>query len=101
MVGFAFSESQVSVAVMIIGVLEVLFGLLWLFYRRKDHLFLFQLIVFPLLTIAAVVAVPGTAIHPFNPVTFNLALMILSVIGFLLSKDVPSAKSCLRKRRGV
>jgi hypothetical protein len=98
---FAFSESQVIVAVMIIGVLEVLFSLLWLFYRRKDLLFLFQLILFPLLTIAAVVSVPETAIHPFNPVTFNLSLINLSLIGFMLSKDVPSAKSCLRKRRGV
>ncbi|QUW23141.1 DoxX-like family protein [Sporosarcina sp. Marseille-Q4063] len=101
MVGNVFSDSQVTLTVMIIGVLEVLFGLLWLVYRRKNHLFLLQLILFPLLTIAAVVAVPETAIHPFNPVTFNFSLIILSLIGFMLSKDVPSARSCLRKRRGV
>jgi len=98
---FAISDSLVTLAVLMIGVLEVLFGLLWLFYRRKDHLFMLQMILFPLLTIAAVIAVPETAIHPFNPVMFNLSLIILSVIGFMLSKDVPSAKSCLRKRRGV
>ena len=95
---FSFSESQLTVAVLIIGALEVLFGLLWLCYPRKKQLFTLQLILFPILTIAAVIAVPSTAIHPFNPVTFNLALIVLSAIGLFVSKDVPSAKSCKRER---
>ncbi|WP_368668702.1 DoxX-like family protein [Sporosarcina sp. 6E9] len=101
MIGNVFSDRHALLVVMIIGLLEVFFGLFWLFYRRKDHLFLVQMILFPLLTITAVISLPETAIHPFNPVTFNLSLIILSVIGFMLSRDVPSAKSCLRKRRGV
>lgn len=95
---FPFTESQLTIAVMAIGIAEVLFGILWLFYRRKKHLFALQLFLFPLLTIAAVIAVPGTAIHPFNPVTFNLSLIVLSMIGLFISNDVPSSKSCRRKR---
>lgn len=95
---FSFSDSQLTVAVLIIGALEVLFGLLWLCTPRKRQLFALQLILFPMLTIAAVIAVPSTVIHPFNPVTFNLALMVLSTIGFSVSQDVPSAKSCKRER---
>lgn len=94
----SFSDSQLTTIVYIIGIAEVLFGLLWLFYRKKKHLFLFQLIIFPLLTIAAIMSVPETAIHPFNPVTFNLSLIGLSIIGYVLSKDLPSAKSCKRKK---
>lgn len=95
---FSFSENQLTAAVLLIGTIEVLFGLLWIFYRRKRRLFAFQLLVFPLLTIAAVVAVPEVAVHPFNPVTFNLSLIVLSVIGFMVSKNTPTAKSCRRKR---
>lgn len=95
---FSFSESQLTIAILIIGTLEVLFGLLWLCYPRKKQLFALQLILFPLLTIAAVIAVPSTAVHPFNPVTFNLALIALSTIGLFVSKDVPTAQSCKRER---
>lgn len=95
---FSLSDNQLTAVVLLIGTLEVLFGLLWLFYRRKRQLFAFQLLIFPLLTIAAVVSVPEVAIHPFNPVTFNLSLIVLSVIGFMQSKDTPTARSCRRKR---
>lgn len=81
-----------------IGIAEVLFGVLWLVYRRKKHLFALQVAVFPLLTIAALIAAPEAAVHPFNPVTFNLALFVLSLIGYCTSEDVPTAKSCKRKR---
>ncbi|MFC5602304.1 DoxX-like family protein [Sporosarcina koreensis] len=81
-----------------IGIAEMLFGVLWLFYKKKKHLFAMQLAVFPLLTIAALVAAPEAAIHPFNPVTFNLPLFVLSLIGYLSCNDIPTAKSCKRKR---
>ena len=95
---FALSENGITTSVMLIGIAEVLFGLIWLFYRNKKHLFTLQLILFPLLTIAAIIAVPGTAIHPFNPVTFNFSLIVLSMMGLVMSKDVPSSRSCKRKR---
>ncbi|CAM3247291.1 DoxX-like family protein [Filibacter tadaridae] len=100
MVGRAFSltEGQSATAVLTIGIAEGLFGLLWLFYRRKRHLFALQLIVFPLLLIVALIADPTTAVHPFNPVTFNCSLIVLSVIGWFASKDFPTATSCKRKR---
>lgn len=96
---FALSESKITTAVYIIGGLEIGFGLLWLCLRNKRFLFLLQLLVFPLLTLAAVLTVPSTALHPFNPVTFNFTLFALSAIGWIVSKDVPSAKSCTRERR--
>ncbi|WP_342514941.1 DoxX-like family protein [Sporosarcina sp. FSL K6-1522] len=92
------SENGITTAVLIIGIAEVLFGLVWLVYRNKRQLFILQLMVFPLLTIATIVADPATTIHPFNPVTFNFPLIVLSIIGVWMSKDIPSATSCKRKR---
>jgi hypothetical protein len=94
----ALSEKGIMTSVLLIGIAEVLLGISWLFYRNKKHLFTLQLLLFPLLTIAAIIAVPATAIHPFNPVTFNLSLIVLSMIGLFVSKDIPSARSCKRKR---
>ncbi|MRX73795.1 hypothetical protein GJU40_16760 [Bacillus lacus] len=85
-------------AVILAGVLEAAFALVWLLYPKKRYLFLLQITAFPILTAAALTAAPQAAFHPFNPVTFNASLWILSLIGWFLSKDLPTAGSCRRKR---
>ncbi|WP_028776252.1 DoxX-like family protein [Shimazuella kribbensis] len=84
----------------LVGLLEILFAFAWLLYRKKRHLLVFQLILFPLLTISAFVTNPPIATDPFNPITFNTSLWALSLIGFLLAHDLPSSKSCRRSRKG-
>ncbi|ASN06009.1 DoxX-like family protein [Virgibacillus necropolis] len=90
--------NQASWIVMILGLLEILFGIIWLIYSNKRSLFILQIILFPLLTLSAVLVEPTYLIDPFNPLTFNISLFILSIIGLMISKDVPTAKSCKRKR---
>ncbi|MFD2043880.1 DoxX-like family protein [Ornithinibacillus salinisoli] len=90
--------SQGVGVVYIAGILEVVFGVLWIFYRRKRHLFGIQVILFPILTIGAIIAEPEHIIQPFNPLTFNIALFVLSILGLLLSNDVPTSRNCKRKR---
>lgn len=92
------SESVAIQSVWWIGLAEILFGLVWLIPFRKKLLFLLQIVMFPLLTVSALLADMTTAAAPFNVVTFNVALWILSIIGYLLADDVPTAKSCKRKR---
>ncbi|MDM5233303.1 DoxX-like family protein [Lysinibacillus pakistanensis] len=92
------SWSNANQIVIWIGIAEILFGLCWLFLRGKRLLFGAQIILFPLLTIGALLADITIATAPFNPVTFNLALWVLSIIGFIISKDMPSARRCIRKR---
>ncbi|MBH9787659.1 hypothetical protein FE576_20425, partial [Clostridioides difficile] len=53
--------------VMWIGVAEILFAFCWLYPRGKRWLFGMQIIVVPLLTIAAIVADPTSVQAPFNP----------------------------------
>ncbi|MCK1995164.1 hypothetical protein GW626_18830 [Peribacillus muralis] len=84
----------------IIGVLEILFAVVWLLYRKKRHLLILQIIIFPLLTISALIASPSLASHPFTPITFNASLWVLSIVSFLLATDLPSATSCRRTRKG-
>lgn len=65
---------------------------MWL-YRNKQRLLKLQIVILPLLTVAAVIAEPGNVIHPLSPITFNIALIVLSIVGLMMSKDVPTAKS--------
>ena len=52
--------------------------------------------------VAALVAVtyssPGVLFAAFNPVTLNLSMAALAVIGWAASRDLPSAARCLRER---
>ena len=96
--GLHITTSQALWVVMIFGVMEIIFGLIWLLYKNKRRLFILQMILFPLLTAGAIITEPANLIHPFSPLTFNLGLIILSFIGLMMSKDVPTAKSCKRQR---
>ena len=80
------------------GVIEIVFGLLWLLYSNKRRLLKIQVVVFPLLTLSTLIGDATVFGDPFNPLTFNLTLFVLSVIGLLVSKDIPTAKSCKRSR---
>lgn len=80
------------------GAIEIIFGLLWLLYSNKRRLLKIQVVVFPLLTLSTLIGDATVFGDPFNPLTFNLTLFVLSVIGLLVSKDIPTAKSCKRSR---
>jgi LPXTG-motif cell wall-anchored protein len=92
------SGQSASNALLMAGIFEALFGLIWLFYRRKKHLFGLQVLLFPLLTLSILFGDPSDFAHPYNPLTFNAALFVLSVIGYVICKDIPTAKSCKRKK---
>ncbi|CAM5223538.1 DoxX-like protein OS=Ureibacillus acetophenoni OX=614649 GN=SAMN05877842_11379 PE=4 SV=1 [Ureibacillus acetophenoni] len=84
--------------VMVAGIIEILLGFIFLFIKKKRLLFGLQIIVFPLLTIVAIMADSSLLTHPFNPLTFNITLLVISIIGFVISKDIPTASNCKRKR---
>ncbi|KIL53511.1 hypothetical protein KP77_04870 [Jeotgalibacillus alimentarius] len=92
------SEGQASTAVIWVGIAEMIFAGCWLIPKLQKYLLKLQVIIFPLLTISAVIAAPFTATAPFNVITLNVTLWVLSIIGLLLTKELPSAKSCRRKR---
>lgn len=93
-----FTDAQASNAIVWIGIAEILFAFCWLIPKLQKHLLQLQVIIFPMLTISAIFADPAVATAPFNVITLNVVLWILSIIGLLLREQLPTAKSCKRKR---
>ncbi|WP_442600278.1 DoxX-like family protein [Neobacillus sp. D3-1R] len=83
-----------------VGALEMIFGVLWILPFLKRKLFLIQSVLMVCLTVAAVLSDMTSYYHPFNPITLNVSILILSVIGYINSNHLPSANHCQRKRKG-
>lgn len=92
------NDDPAKLITILIGLAEITFGIILLFYRKKRKLFLLQMLAFPFLAGAAIIGNSNYLLHPFNPLTFNIALFVLSIIGYVLYKDIPSARTCKRKR---
>ena len=93
------NESSVYI-LKIIGVLEIIFGVVWLLPLTKRKLFILHIIVLLVLTLAAGFTNIASFTGPFNPITLNVLLMGLSIVGYINSFDLPSAKNCKRARKG-
>lgn len=72
----------------VIGICEIAFGIILIWQRDKKWPFLAVLAGLPMLTIGAYLGDHATFIRPFNPITFNLALMILAYIALLTNTQV-------------
>ncbi|MDA1571972.1 DoxX-like family protein [Bacillus cereus group sp. TH242-3LC] len=84
----------------IIGLLEIIFGVLWLLPFPKRKVFVVHIFMLIALTIAAGFTNIASFTEPFNPITLNLLLIGLSIVGYINSTNLPSAKNCKRKRKG-
>ncbi|PEK58258.1 DoxX-like family protein [Bacillus wiedmannii] len=83
----------------IIGLLEVIFGVTWLLPFPKRKVFIVHIFMLIALTIAAGFTNIVSFTEPFNPITLNVLLMGLSIVGYINSSDLPRAKNCKRKRK--
>lgn len=82
-----------------VGIIEIIFGVLWLLPFRKRKLFLFQIMLIFVLTVVAVLSDVTSYYHPFNPITLNASIISLSLLGLINSNHLPSASRCHRKRK--
>lgn len=90
-----------SIAILkVIGMLEIIFGIIWLFLVPKQKLFILHIFMLIALTIVAGFTNIVSFTEPFNPITLNVLLMGVSIVGYINSFDLPSAKNCKRKRKG-
>lgn len=92
------STSQATTMIVWVGVVEIIIGLLFLLRKWQHYLLVAQLVLFPILSVSAVFATPYVATAPFNVITFNGALWVLSLVAWLLRVELPTATSCKRKR---
>ncbi len=81
-----------------IGWAEIVFGLLLLIAWRARNLFLANIVLMLCALAAVAINSPQYLIAAFNPVTLNIMMIALSLIGFMVGKDMPSAKRCQRKK---
>jgi len=89
---------QATDAIVWVGIAEIIVALLFTVRRLHKFLWSAQIVLFPILTVIAFVAAPHVATDPFNVVTFNMTLWILSIVALLLKVELPTASSCKRKR---
>lgn len=87
-----------ALSVQLIGILEIIFGIIWLFPINKRKLFIVHICMLCLLTVSAYITNAPSFIAPFNPITLNVMLVSLSFIGYLNSGNLPSASNCRRSR---
>ncbi|WP_232699130.1 DoxX-like family protein [Brevibacillus daliensis] len=81
-----------------VGAGEIGFGLLFFLVGRgrRKALYLGNLFLLVFLGLGAL-SQPNVFVEPFNPVTLNICMMALSVIGILNLTNLPNAYACLRK----
>ncbi|WP_031499266.1 DoxX-like family protein [Bryobacter aggregatus] len=80
-----------------IGVAEIAFGLLFILLWRRSSLFFVSMLLMVFATIGILIYSPAYLSAAFNPVTLNLSVFALSIVGWLSLKDLPTASTCLRE----
>jgi hypothetical protein len=83
-----------------LGLAEIVFGVLFLLLWRQASLFIWTMILLVILTVGALISQPGIFVAPFNPITLNVAMIGLSLMGLWSARDLPSAANCRRKPSG-
>lgn len=80
-----------------IGAAEIVFGILALLLWRWRPFFVINAILMLGALVTVALQSPSYLFAAFNPVTLNVAVIIVSVLGFLSAKELPSAAHCLRR----
>jgi len=81
-----------------IGWAEVLLGVIVLLLSRFRWPLMLTAFLMVLATIAVAVNSPMHLTAAFNPVTLNLLVAVVALIGLLVMQDLPSSRNCLRKK---
>ncbi len=82
--------------VLAVGLVEIAISACAMLSWRTRWFFLFNIgaMVLALLNVALVA--PSYVVAAFNPVTLNLGMIALSIVGYLAAAEIPSASRCLR-----
>ncbi len=81
----------------VIGVVEVVFGVLALLLWRWRPFFVINAVLMLGALLSVALQSPSYLFAAFNPVTLNIAMIMLSALGYLSASELPSAAHCLRR----
>jgi hypothetical protein len=80
----------------VFGVLEIVFAVVTLGLWRWRPIFLLNILAMFGALIGVGLQSPSYFVSAFNPVTLNIGVVVLSVIGYFAGAEIPSASRCLR-----
>jgi hypothetical protein len=93
----ALADPALHFIVLLIGVGQIAFGLLFLTLRFAKPLHYLNILALLGLGLGALWSQAALFVAPFSPAPLTLAMIALSVIGLANAKDLPRAANCLRK----
>jgi hypothetical protein len=80
----------------VMGLIEIAIAAFAILSWRKRSFFVFNILAMAAALANVALMSPSYLVAPFNPVTLNLAMIGLSVVGYIAAAEIPSASSCLR-----
>jgi hypothetical protein len=83
-----------------IGVFELVLSAAALAFWRWRGFFLLNALAMIAALATVALSSPAYLVTAFNPVTLNVATLLLSCIGYFATADIPSSSRCLRKPTG-
>jgi hypothetical protein len=92
-----FSDTATPRAVEVMGWMEIVVGLgMLIFWRQRWH-FVINIFLMVAVTVGVAINSPQYLVAAFNPVSLNILMIALALVGLLASRDLPSAGRCLRE----
>jgi DoxX-like protein len=79
-----------------IGVLELAFAAATIAFWRWRPFFLLNALAMGVALAVVALSSPSYLVAAFNPFALNMAMILLSLIGYLAASELPSASRCLR-----
>jgi hypothetical protein len=89
----------VPTAVRLFGLAEIVFAAFLLLTWQRRRALLLNIPLMVAATLGIVLTSPAHLTAAFNPVTLNISVLVLALIGYLAGANLPSARRCLRSAK--
>src|ERR1700722_84817 len=86
-----------SALVPMVGLIEIAIAACAILSWRTRSFFLFNVVAMVVALANVAILSPSYLVATFNPVTLNLAMIALSLVGYIAAAEIPSASRCLRQ----
>jgi hypothetical protein len=83
--------------VSVVGLIEIAIATWTILSWRRRSFFVFNVLAMAAALANVIVTSPSYLVAAFNPVTLNLAMIALSLVGYIAAAEIPSASRCLQK----